>query len=124
MRLLLLLGGLAAAATATTLGACSSTDYAMSACERDYVRNRERATAAGALIGGAAGAAIDDRNDARGAAIGAAVGGLIGNQLARDSDPCGYGFSGYRYDDRYDRYASRYDRRDGYYDQYGRWRRY
>ena len=47
MRLLLLLGGLAATAA---LSACSSDDYAMSQCERDYARNRDRATAAGAVF--------------------------------------------------------------------------
>lgn len=121
MRLMILVGGLA---TVAALGACSSDDYAMSACERDYARNRDQATAAGALIGGAAGAAIDDDNDARGAAIGAAVGGLVGNQLARQNDPCGYGYGGYAYDDRYNGYAGRYDRTAGYYDRNGRWRRY
>lgn len=118
MRVTIVMGGIFAAGA---LSACSSNDYAMSACERDYARNREQATAAGALIGGAAGAAIDDRNDARGAAIGAAVGGLIGNQIAREDDPCGYGYRGYAYDDRYNQYSDRYDRRSGYYDDRGRW---
>lgn len=122
MQRLVCLGGIAAAAL--VLGACETTDrYALSACERDYLANRDRAIAAGALLGGAVGAAIDDRNDLRGGVIGAAIGGAIASQVTRENDPCGYGFGGYG---GYDRYASR-DRppnyRDGYgyYDQYGRW---
>jgi hypothetical protein len=111
MRLIIISAG--AVALATTLGACaSSRDHYASACERDYQRNRAAATAAGAVLGGAAGAAIAD-NDARGAAIGAVAGGVIGNQLARKDDPCGYGFGGYPVDRRY-----------GYWDdRAGRWRR-
>jgi outer membrane lipoprotein SlyB len=90
MRLILVAGLLSAAAS---LSACATNDYA-SACQRDYERNRAAATAAGAVIGGAAGAAID-KNDTRGAAIGAIAGGVIGSQLAKKDDPCGYGFTGY-----------------------------
>ena len=99
---------------ASTLGACASTSNSSwaSACERDYQRNRAAATAAGALVGAGAGAAIA-RDDAAGAAIGAAVGAVAGNQLAKRDDPCGYGFSGYPYDRRY----GRWDDRRGY------WRR-
>jgi uncharacterized protein YcfJ len=119
MRMILSLGALSVAAA---LSGCSTTDQYANACERDYARNRDQATAAGAVIGGALGAAIDDRNDARGAAIGAAVGGLAGNQLARKDDPCGYGYGGYAYNDRYDR-DGYYGRTDGYYDRNGRWHR-
>ena len=77
-----------------------------SACRRDYDRNRAAATAAGALVGAAAGAAIA-KNDTAGAAVGAVAGGLIGNQLAKKDDPCGYGFSGYSYDRRYGRWDER-----------------
>jgi uncharacterized protein YcfJ len=97
---------------AATLGACATGDGYASACERDYARNRAAATAAGAVLGGAAGAAIDD-NDARGAALGAVAGGLIGNQLAKKDDPCGYGFAGYPIDRRYGHWDERR----------GRWRR-
>jgi hypothetical protein len=106
MRSLILLGAVAVAAS---LGGCATTDEFASACERDYARNRAQATAAGALVGGALGAAVDD-NDARGAAIGAAAGAVIGNQLSKEDDPCGYGFGGYNRDRQY-----------GYYDSYGRW---
>ena len=102
------------AALAAGLGGCASNDgdYA-SACQRDYERNRAAATAAGAIIGGAAGAAVA-RDDTAGAAIGAVAGGVIGNQLARKDDPCGYGFGGYPIDRRY-----------GYWDERrGVWRRY
>jgi uncharacterized protein YcfJ len=113
MRLVMIFAG--AAALAASLGGCASTygggDWA-SACERDYARNRAAATAAGAVIGGAAGAAVA-KDDAAGAAIGAVAGGLIGNQLAKKDDPCGYGFGGYPYDRRY-----------GYWDdRAGVWRR-
>jgi len=107
---------LAAPIIAAALSSCASTDQYASACERDYAENRQRATAAGALLGGAVGAAIDDKNDARGAAIGAAVGGLIGSELSRKDDPCGYGFGGYvrpGYEDRYG-YSDRPYRRRGY----------
>lgn len=97
---------------ASSLGACASSSSWASACERDYQRNRAAATAAGALVGAGAGAAIA-RDDAAGAAIGAAVGAVAGNQLAKRDDPCGYGFSGYPYDRRY----GRWDDRRGY------WRR-
>ena len=124
MRTLIILLGAATAAGALT--ACASSDYAYngdryaSACERDYARNRDRATAAGALLGGAAGAAIDDDNDARGAAIGAVVGGLIGSQVGREDDPCGYGYGGYNSERAY-AYDDRYDTRYGYWDRNGRW---
>ncbi|MFZ5719962.1 MAG: glycine zipper 2TM domain-containing protein [Pseudomonadota bacterium] len=92
----------AAAATALLATGCASTggDYGgggwRSACERDYERNRNLATAAGALAGAAAGAAID-RKDTRGAIIGAVVGGIVGRVAATKDDPCGYGFGGYPY---------------------------
>ncbi|MBA4805256.1 MAG: glycine zipper 2TM domain-containing protein [Brevundimonas sp.] len=106
MRTLLILaaaGGLAGAA------GCATTDGYASACERDYAENRERATAAGALLGGAIGAAVagdDDR--ATGAAIGAAAGALLGRELSAEEDPCGYGFGGYNRDGRYGRERVRY----------------
>lgn len=83
---------------------CATTDGYASACERDYARNRERATASGALLGAAAGAAIAGPGDReRGAAIGAAIGGLLGRELSAEEDPCGYGFGGYNRDGRYGR---------------------
>lgn len=86
------------------LAGCSTTDNYASACERDYQRNRELATASGALLGGAIGAAIaGDGDRERGAAIGAAAGALLGNQLSAEDDPCGYGFGGYNRDYRYGR---------------------
>jgi hypothetical protein len=95
MRIALLSGALLT--LAVTVGGCASTygggDYA-SRCERDYARNRAAATAAGAVIGGVAGAAIA-RDDTAGAAVGAVAGGIAGNQLAKKDDPCGYGFTGY-----------------------------
>jgi outer membrane lipoprotein SlyB len=94
---------LAAAATgAAVLAGCATTDGYASACERDYAENRNRAMAAGALLGGAIGAAVagDDDREA-GAAIGAAAGALIGRQLSAEEDPCGYGFGGYNADGRY-----------------------
>lgn len=104
--------GLMTLGAAGLVGGCASTSQWESACQRDYERNRAAATAAGAVVGGAAGAAVA-RDDAAGAAIGAVAGGLIGNQLARRDDPCGYGFGGYGYDRRY-----------GYWDERrGRWRR-
>ena len=102
----------AVAASGLVLASCATTDGYASACERDYARNRERATAAGGLLGAAVGAAVagsDDRE--KGAAIGAAVGAVLGNQLSAEDDPCGYGFGGYNRDGRYG-----YERvyRDGY----------
>jgi hypothetical protein len=111
MRRLMIASG--AALMAAALGGCASSydDYA-SACQRDYERNRAAATAAGAIIGGAAGAAVA-RNDGAGAAVGAVAGGLIANQMARKDDPCGYGWGGYPIDRRY-----------GYWDdRRGGWRR-
>lgn len=104
MRAMMIAG--AVTLTAASLGACASTDSYASACQRDYERNRAAATAAGAVLGGAAGAAIA-KDDGKGAAIGAVAGGLIGNQLAKRDDPCGYGFSGYPTD----RYGYGYGRR-------------
>ena len=97
--------------TAATLGVvglisagCASTGNYASACERDYARNRERATTSGALLGAAAGAAIAGPGDReRGAALGAAIGGILGHQLSAEDDPCGYGFGGYNRDHRYGR---------------------
>lgn len=110
MRLVMI--SICGAALAGSLSGCATSDGYASACERDYARNRAAATAAGALIGGAAGAAIA-KDDAAGAAIGAAAGGLIANQLAKKDDPCGYGFGGYPIDPSY-----------GYWDERsGRWRR-
>ena len=88
-----------------TLTGCASMrdDYA-SACERDYARNREFSTGAGAALGAAVGAAVAGReNREQGAAIGALAGALIGNQLSAEDDPCGYGFGGYNRDYRYGR---------------------
>ena len=99
-----LLSMTAAAACGLTLSSCASMDDYASACERDYARNRERAMAAGALLGGAigaAGAGSEDRE--RGAAIGAAAGALLGHTLSDEDDPCGYGFGGYNNDYRYGR---------------------
>jgi hypothetical protein len=82
-------------------GCVTTTDY-VSACERDYIQNRQYATATGAALGAAVGAAIaGDGNREEGAAIGALAGGLLGNQLSERDDPCGYGFSGYNRDGRY-----------------------
>lgn len=91
------------AAGGLMLASCATTDNYASACERDYARNREYATASGAALGAIAGAAIDSDNRERGAAIGALAGGLIGNQLSAEDDPCGYGFGGYNRDYRYGR---------------------
>ncbi|WP_337186834.1 glycine zipper 2TM domain-containing protein [Phenylobacterium sp.] len=104
-----------ALAIGAALGGCASTGGGSrwaDACQRDYERNRAAATAAGAVIGGAAGAAVA-RDDAVGAAVGAVAGGVIANQMARRDDPCGYGFSGYPHNGRY----GRWDERQGY------WRR-
>lgn len=93
---------LAGVCIAGALSGCATTygdDWA-SACQRDYERNRAAATAAGALVGAAAGAAVA-KNDTAGAAIGAIAGGLIGRELSKKDDPCGYGFGGYPYDPRY-----------------------
>lgn len=99
-----LLSMTAVAACGLTLSSCASMDDYASACERDYARNRERATAAGALLGGAIGAAVAGSEDReRGAAIGAAAGALLGHTLSEEDDPCGYGFGGYNTDYRYGR---------------------
>ena len=97
--------------TMTALGACglvmagcATTDNYASACERDYARNRNQAMTAGAVLGGAIGAAVAGRDDREtGAAIGAAAGYLIGRELSEEDDPCGYGFGGYNRDGRYGR---------------------
>jgi hypothetical protein len=119
-RLILIATG---AASLAALGGCATSDrdYAQgygprgqykTACERDYERNRAAATAAGAVLGGAAGAAVA-KNDTAGAAIGAIAGGVIGRSLATKDDPCGYGFNGYYRDG---------DRSYGYWDdRRGRW---
>ena len=92
----------AVAASGLVLASCATTDGYASACERDYARNRERATAAGGLLGAAVGAAVAGSEDReKGAAIGAAVGALLGNQLSAEDDPCGYGFGSYNRDGRY-----------------------
>ncbi|HEY0599855.1 YMGG-like glycine zipper-containing protein [Brevundimonas sp.] len=94
----------AAAACGLTLSGCASMDNYASACERDYERNRQRAMAAGALLGGAIGAAVAGSEDReKGAAIGAAAGVLLGHALSDEDDPCGYGFGGYNTDYRYGR---------------------
>ena len=99
MRTLLILGAVAGAAT---LAGCATTDRYASACERDYAENRNRAMAAGAVLGGAIGAAVAGEGDReKGAAIGAAAGALLGHQLSAEEDPCGYGFGGYNADGRY-----------------------
>ena len=99
------LTGLTAAMACTlVLAGCATTDSYASACERDYAQNRERATAAGALLGAAVGAAVAGSEDREiGAAIGAAAGALIGRELSAEEDPCGYGFGGYNRDGRYGR---------------------
>lgn len=91
------------AIAAGSLGGCATTSGGgdwVSACQRDYERNRAAAIAAGAVLGAAAGAAIA-KDDRAGAAIGAIAGGLIGSQIGKKDDPCGYGFGGYPYDPRY-----------------------
>jgi len=70
----------------------------MTACERDYQNNRNAATAAGAIVGGAAGALIGREigRDGRGyryryhrgggtagALIGGALGALVGSEATR-----------------------------------------
>ena len=86
------------------MAGCATTDNYASACERDYAQNRNRAMAAGAVLGGAIGAAVAGREDREaGAAIGAAAGYLIGRELSEEDDPCGYGFGGYNADYRYGR---------------------
>jgi len=95
----------AAAVCGLVLSGCATTgnDYA-SACERDYARNREFSTVAGAALGAAVGAAVAGRdNREEGATIGALAGALIGRQLSAEEDPCGYGFGGYNRDGRYGR---------------------
>ena len=92
----------AVAALGLPLMGCATTDNRLTACQRDYERNRQYATGAGAALGAAVGAAIAGENDReRGAAIGALAGGLLGNQLSAREDPCGYGFGGYNRDGRY-----------------------
>jgi outer membrane lipoprotein SlyB len=94
----------AAAACGLVMTGCATTDGYASACQRDYERNRQYATGAGAALGAAIGAAVAGRdNRAEGAAIGAAAGALIGHQLSAEEDPCGYGFGGYNRDYRYGR---------------------
>ena len=95
----------ALAACGLVLAGCATMrdDYA-SACERDYARNREFSTGAGAALGAAVGAAVAGRdNREEGAAIGAIAGALIGRELSEEDDPCGYGFGGYNRDGRYGR---------------------
>jgi len=100
MRKTLIAGALALCGL--TAAGCATTGGYASACERDYAVNRERATASGALLGAAIGAAIAGSGDReRGAALGAVAGGLLGNQLTAQDDPCGYGFGGYNRDGRY-----------------------
>ena len=94
----------AAAACGLVMTGCATTDGYASACERDYERNRQYATGAGAALGAAIGAAVAGRdNREEGAAIGAVAGALIGRQLSAEEDPCGYGFAGYNRDYRYGR---------------------
>lgn len=94
----------AAGACGLLLAGCATTDNYASACERDYAENRNRAMAAGAVLGGAIGAAVAGKDDREaGAAIGAAAGYLIGRELSAEDDPCGYGFGGYNRDGRYGR---------------------
>ena len=96
-----------------TAAGCATTDNYASACERDYAENRNRAMAAGAVLGGAIGAAVAGSEDREtGAAIGAAAGYLIGRELSEEDDPCGYGFGGYNRDGRYG--SERIYWRDGY----------
>ena len=94
------------AACGLMLTGCATTGYGdyASACERDYARNRELATGAGAALGAAVGAAVaGEGNREEGAAIGAIAGALIGRELSEEEDPCGYGFGGYNRDYRYGR---------------------
>ncbi|HAJ03661.1 MAG TPA: hypothetical protein DCL55_10555, partial [Brevundimonas sp.] len=94
------------AACGLMLKGCATTGYGdyASACERDYARNRELATGAGAALGAAVGAAVaGEGNREEGAAIGAIAGALIGRELSEEEDPCGYGFGGYNDDYRYGR---------------------
>ena len=101
---------------AAALAGCATNDGYASACERDYAENRERATAGGALLGAAIGAAVAGKDDREtGAAIGAAAGALLGRELSEEDDPCGYGFGGYNRDGRYG--SRRVDR----YGDYPRW---
>ncbi|MGV8930016.1 MAG: glycine zipper 2TM domain-containing protein [Brevundimonas sp.] len=103
MRSILTMTAVAACGLVLTGCATMRNDYA-SACERDYARNREYATGAGAALGAAVGAAIaGPDNRAEGATIGALAGALIGRQLSEEEDPCGYGFGGYNQDYRYGR---------------------
>ena len=85
-------------------GCATMGDGYASACERDYERNRQYATGAGAALGAAVGAAVAGRdNREEGTAIGAIAGALIGRELSEEEDPCGYGFGGYNRDYRYGR---------------------
>ena len=95
----------ATAACGLTQASCATTcDGYASACERDYERNRQYATGAGAALGAAVGAAVAGRdNREEGAAIGAVAGALLGRELSEEEDPCGYGFGGYNRDYRYGR---------------------
>jgi hypothetical protein len=103
MRSILTTTAVAACGLVLTGCATRSDDYA-SACERDYERNRQYVTGAGAALGAAVGAAVAGRdNREEGAAIGAIAGALIGSQLSEEDDPCGYGFGGYNRDGRYGR---------------------
>jgi len=100
MRKMMIAAALIVAGSATA--GCATTGGYASQCERDYAVNRERATASGAILGAAIGAAIaGDGDRERGAALGAVAGGLLGNQLTAREDPCGYGFGGYNRDGRY-----------------------
>lgn len=100
MRKMMIAGALAL--SAATVGACATNGGYASQCERDYAVNRERATASGAILGAAIGAALAGSGDReKGAALGAVAGGLLGNQLTAREDPCGYGFGGYNTDGRY-----------------------
>ena len=111
MRTVLILGALAL--SGATLAGCATTPDYVSACERDYARNRDMATTSGAVLGAAVGAALaGDGDREKGAAIGAAAGALLGNQLSASDDPCGYGFGGYNRDGRYG--YERVPRRGGY----------
>ena len=103
----------AVGACGLTMAGCATTDNYASACERDYAENRNRAMAAGAVLGGAIGAAVAGSEDREtGAAIGAAADQIAGRELSEEDDPCGYGFGGYNRDGRYGN--ERIYWRDGY----------
>lgn len=102
MRTLMIVSAIALCGATAGCATFGDDDDYVSACQRDYERNRELATASGAVIGAAIGAAVAGDGDRRtGAAIGAAAGALLGNQLSAEDDPCGYGFGGYNRDRRY-----------------------